>query len=238
MVFVAEKGFIQVADQHGLIPEIDVLPQSVLQADSRSIYLLAMARNVGDHHTGNRSVAACRQVIKIAAPPGWPQGIARNPGGQPRQSGSVRRQMISAAQFQAREALNLAGASGHWLTRGRRSILRSAPAKRSAPDNEWTSQPIARVERLRGLRKAHFLDIAQEDSLTVARLESVSMPACSHSTRSTLRLLPAATARSRANRSAGIRATSMVGRSVRKNMRTSFIAMEQSQLLNLELARN
>jgi hypothetical protein len=71
-VFVPKEGLVEIAYQFRLIPEINVFPQNILQTDSRGAYFLAVARNVGDHHTGNRSVAACREVIEIAAALGRP----------------------------------------------------------------------------------------------------------------------------------------------------------------------
>jgi hypothetical protein len=43
LVFVPEEGFIQVANQHRLIQQFDVLPQGARQTNRRGAYLLAMA---------------------------------------------------------------------------------------------------------------------------------------------------------------------------------------------------
>lgn len=83
VVFVPKEEFVQVADQLQLIPQTDVLPQSLLQAESGSPYFLAMARKARDHHPGDRSVTARRQLIKIAAAPGGSNGVAGRPGVSP-----------------------------------------------------------------------------------------------------------------------------------------------------------
>src|SRR4029077_3786721 len=62
-----EKALVELTDQHGLVPMVDMLAQRVAKTNGGGADDLAMAGDVGQRHPSNYPLAAGRQVIKISA---------------------------------------------------------------------------------------------------------------------------------------------------------------------------
>src|SRR5437879_13709305 len=62
-----EKAIVELTNQHGLVPMVDVLAQRVAKTNGGGTDDLTVAGDVGQRHPSNDSLAAGRQIIKISA---------------------------------------------------------------------------------------------------------------------------------------------------------------------------
>src|SRR5579863_1081125 len=62
-----EKALVELTDQHGLVPMVDMLAQRVAKTNGGGTDDLPVAGDVGQRHPSNYPPAARRQVVKISA---------------------------------------------------------------------------------------------------------------------------------------------------------------------------